>query len=68
MKFSRGYDGDHRFSITVDCWLYSWVRGTRMWIYVEVMVMMIVAEDFGCVRRVNTMVAERYIYDGDGSG
>ena len=37
-----------------------------MWIYVEVMV--IVAEDFGCIRRVDTMVAEIYIYVGDGSG
>jgi len=70
MKFSRGSDGDNHFSISVDCWLYGWVRGTRMWIYVEVMVMVmiLVAKYFGCVRRVDMMVAERNIYDGDGSG
>ena len=69
MKFSRGYDSDNRLSISVDdCWLYGWVRRTKMWIYVEVVVMMIVAEDFGCVRRVDTMVTYRDIYDDDGSG
>jgi len=47
MKFSRGFDGDNRLSISVDCWLYGWVRGTRMWIYVEVMVMI---DDDSCGR------------------
>ena len=40
--------------LMVDCWLYSWVRGTRMGIYVEVMARMIVAADFRCVWRTDS--------------